>query len=236
MNKKIVVLVCILLALFAAACKTVPKENPDFLGDYPERELAVIMLNTIAQGKNELFPRELRFVFHPAVNMVEVNFKYGVNNITLALTEANRAVMLEAMNRYLAEYKAGALNSSNNMHKGYFGSTPTLMMWGVMAAAYYAKPEMRFEYQLITEDRPYFVIGNQSAVQTYASGNPVRGGINSPAVRVAFSPLQCAEVLKFLNQEYLLNLVKEMEAEAAQFDIPEDAEPAADPAAEKPLF
>jgi len=214
------------IVLLASGCKTTPVEDPNFLGNYPPRKLDTFMGNSIPQGKNELTPREITTVFYPNGNAVQWNTHYEMNFVTVTLMQEDREAMLAAMERYITEYQDGKLTAENNKKKAYFGSTEAFIQWGLLAPAYHAKPVLRFEYQIVDNGKPYFVVGNASSPVTTVEGYRIRDGGNSPALRFAFSPIQCQNLIETLNQESLLKIVRALDAEAAQFDIPAETAPA----------
>jgi len=212
-------------ALLASGCKTTPVEDPNFLGNYPPRELDTFMGNSIPQGKNELIPREITTTFYPNGNAVEWNTHYEMNFVTVTLMPENREAMFAAMERYIAEHQDGKLTAENSKKKAYFGSTEAFIQWGLLGPSYYAKPVLRFEYQIVDNGKPYFVIGNASSPVTNVDGKMIKDGGNSPALRLAFSPIQCQNLIETLNQEALLKIVRDLDAEAALFDIPAETVP-----------
>lgn len=247
MNQRFFSSVCLFCIIAAGSlfvsCKSAPKAaDPDFLGNYPPRQFEPLMGNTIDQGKNDLTPREVKFVFYPMGNAVQMKFRYSISNINITLLQKDREAMITAMKKYIDEYQNGKLTDANNKKKAYFGKTQAFLMWGLLAPTNYAKPDFRFEYQIVSTKKPYFVIGNASSSETDVEGYLLPGGGNSPAIRVAFSPIQCQNIIEMLNQEALLKVIKDLDAEAALFDIPADAAaaPAADgtalPAEPKELF
>ncbi len=210
--------------MLIGSCKSAPAAtDPNFLGNYPPRELGIILGNSVPQNKTTLIPREISFLFYPNGNNVEMSFRDGMNFITLPLTEMNRKNILDAMSVYIAEYQSGKLNTENSKKKAYFGSTRAFISWGLLAPTYYAIPELRFEYQILENNKPYFFIANATSPETTVDGYPVRDGAGSPALRIAFSPIQCQNMIEMLNQDALLKIVSDLDAEAALFDIPAEA-------------
>jgi len=235
-NFKAVLFIAINLVtvLSILSCKSTPvAEDPNFLGNYPPRELGTIMGNSVPQNKTTLNPKEMSFLFYPNGNNVEMTFRDNMNYITLPLTEKNRKDMLDAMAAYINEYQDGKLIAANSKKKAYFGSTRAFISWGLLAPTYYAIPELRFEYQILDNGKPYFFIANATAPETTVDGYLVREGAGSPALRLAFSPIQCQNLIEMLNQEALLKIVRDLDAEAALFDIPAETAPADGSTAEK---
>lgn len=205
------------------SCKTTQKADPNFLGDFEPRLLTETMLNTLPQNGNKLTPREVKFVFYPNNNRVEIVYRGGLNSADILMMQEDREAMIAGMQRYLDEYKANQLGEKNDRKKGYFGTTAMDFSWGLLAPTYTAKnTKFRFEYQLVEKDKPYFVLANISTTETTTNGTTISDGANSPANRLAFSPIQCTEMIKILDQKYLVGIVEDLKTEANAFDLPED--------------
>ncbi len=214
MNKKIKFLFAMLLCIFVfGSCKTIQKEDPDFLGDFPPAELDKILAGTVKRTKNEIKPAEFAFVFYPRTNTVSIHHKFLGDNIWINLSEENRKVVIDSMKKYIEEYKTRTLSSKNNKKKAYFGKTNINVSWGLFGASYTAKPTLRCEYQLITNNRPYFILGNATV-----SNNE---GANCPAMRMAFSPAQCADIIEILEQKNLIKIVEELKAKFEKYGLEE---------------
>lgn len=214
-----------LAVFFLASCaSTTETVDPNFLGNYPPRELETIMGNTLPQNSNEMTPREFELIFYPNGNAVEMNYRAGMNSITINLMQKDREAMIASMNTYIDEYQSGKLTKENDKKKAYFGKTGVSMLWGLLAPIYFAKNvDLRFEYQLVEANKPYFLIASATTKETYDNGKEKREGANSPANRIAFSPVQCQHLIELLNQEALLKIVADLDAEAAAFDLPAES-------------
>lgn len=219
----------ILCVALLGACKTAPQaKDPNFLGNYTPQELDVIMANTVPQNSSELKPKEVGFMFFPQTNIVRMALHSGTANVYVFMSQENREAMIQAMQTYIESYQAGSLNDKNDKKKAFFGKSDTFIQWGLLAPTHYGKPTLRFEYQLITKDKPYFIIGNATSPETDDEGYKVKNGGNSPALRIAFSPIQCQRVIELINQDALMSIVKKLDDEAAQFDIPADTATSSD--------
>jgi hypothetical protein len=220
MNKVNFVFVVVLAILVAGCASNQP--NPDYIGDYGPQDLGKVVYNTIPQGKNELTSKEISLQFLPRLNLVLLQYRAGVNSIVVRLTQKNREDLSVAMSKYIDEYKRGSLSEKNNKAKGYFGSTTGKLEWGLLGSSYVAKVMYRFEYQLIESEKPYFVIANRTEKQIDADEKVLEKGADSPAVRLAISPIQCQELIESIKQEHLVSIVKELDAEAQKFDIKDE--------------
>lgn len=218
MNKKILsIFTAIFIAatvLFSVSCKTVPKKNdPNFLGDFAPKEIAKVMAGTVKRTKNEIKPAEYTFVFAPRSNNMIIHHKFLGDNIWITLTEANRQVISNAMTRYIEEYKAKNINSKNDKKKAYYGKTRIELSWGLLGAGRTGNATLRCEYQLITDNRPYFILANTTEAN--------KEGAGCPAMRMAFSPAQCADIIEILNQDNLKKYVQELQKEFDKYGLDE---------------
>ncbi len=232
------VLLTLAFAALVGSCKSTPDpEDPDFLGYYEKQDLGKIIGNTLGQYNNDLKAREFMFTFYPNGNAIEMDFHYEMNFIRLTLLQKDREVMVAAMQKYIEDYQNGLLTKKNNKKRAYFGKTPVLLMWGLMAPAMRANVKLRFEYQLIEDNKPYFIVANMTEPEVDEDGDLVADGANSPGLRLAFTPNQCMEIINLIKQEALLERVHELDAKANQFDIvtPETGATEAPPA-KKELF
>lgn len=234
--KKTALLSLVLISTFFISCTSVPEApDPDYLGDFPQQDLGTEMLNTIPQGKNTLEPRDVSMIFYPQTNLVEMDFRYGMNNINIFLDQQTRDIMVTGMKKYIEQYTTGILDIKQDKKKAFFGKSSMRMMWGILAPSYTAFPSVRFEYQYITPEKPYFVLANASSPITTMEGSIIKNAGNSPAIRLAISPIQAEKMIETLSQDNLLAIVKELEIEAAQFDLP-DADGAQSPDTPAAMF
>lgn len=218
MNKKIlslfITMIIVAAVLFSVSCKTMSrKDDPDFLGDFAPKEIARVMAGTVKRTKNEIRPAEYTFVFAPRSNTMSLHHKFLGDNIWINLTEADRQVISNAMTRYLEDYKAKNISAENNKKKAYYGKTRVELSWGVLGAGRTGNATLRCEYQLITGNRPYFILANATESN--------KEGANCPAMRMAFSPAQCAEIIEILNQDNLKKYVQELQKEFDKYGLDE---------------
>lgn len=199
------------IALLSGACATASKKNdPDFLGNFPIQSLGVLHLNIVKRYSNTLLPRDVSFIFEPATNTVKFHHKMMGDNIWIYLKKNERAALRQGIERYLAAFTDKTLTPEGAKQKGAFGKMKIFMTWGLFGSAHETQPTLRFDYQFITPQRPYFILAN-ATVQA-------KDGANCPAIRIAVSPAQCKDILKVLDEEALLQLVNELKAEYEKFD------------------
>ncbi|ADD72868.1 hypothetical protein TPSea814_000772 [Treponema pallidum subsp. pallidum str. Sea 81-4] len=188
--------------------------NMTVSNDYPPKELGVLNAYTVDRLRTAISPRDFTFVFDPPIDTVLMQFKFLLDGITLYLERKDRTALREAIEKYLGEYEAQTLTREKSSERAYFGTTTPLMTWGILGSAHNATPTMRFEYQFITDDRPYFIIANRTI--------PGANGYNCPAVRIALSPAQCSQVMQYLDQGNLDALLEEMAQSFETFDTQQD--------------
>lgn len=214
--KKWFMCMAVLAVFFVSSCKTAPKKDENFLGDFDAVSLDPIMAAVVPRTKKVLSPRELSFVFAPRTNIVSFHHKYLGDNIWISLDYENRQQLIAAINTYLDAWQHKTLTAQNNKKKAYFGKTAAFMDWGLFGIVHKAKPVLRFEYQLIGEKQlPYFIIGNAT---TKELSKDAEQAANCPAVRIALSPAKCQEFLKILDQKTLLGIVADMQADFEEYE------------------
>lgn len=215
---KKILLVCMAASLAFASCVTQKNPAPISVKDLPPVSLGSISANNVTRLHGTLKPQEVLFTSDPAVDIVRMYHKLLGDKIWIFLNRESRATMITAMETYLAQYKAGELTTENDKKKAFFGQTKTDMAWGVSSGGHQAEPTLRFEYQLIN-NRPYFILAS-TTVDSITTAND-QTVYNAPALRLAFSPAHCNQVLKLINQETLDALTEERLAEYQAFDIVE---------------
>lgn len=184
-----------------------------------------ILINTVPEKKNDLTPLELQFTFYPKKNIVELNLYYDWNFVVITLSQKNREDLIAAMQQYIQDYQAKKLLKEKSGVKAYFGSAFAPILWGMATPVYNAKPELRFEYRYITDQRPYFMINSSVYPPQDSYGMEIRdSGASSPSLRLAFTPIQCKQIIDMLNQDALVKIVSDLDATQSQFDIPEHAD------------
>ncbi|CEM61380.1 hypothetical protein DWQ65_07910 [Treponema phagedenis] len=209
MKHKIIFAFICVAGIFSSCASTKKEKLAE--PNYPMQKLGAIRANTVNRVNKQLSPKVFSFLFIPTTNLVQMHHKFMGDNIWVDLTAEGRAAMIEAMNKYIEEYEAKKLTKENDKKKAYFGKADMLVTWGVLGGAHEAMPTVRFEYQFITPKRPYFIIGN--ATTASSDGN------NCPAMRMAFSPAQCKQVIEYLKQENIDAMMEAVKADFDKFDI-----------------
>jgi len=74
------------------------------------------------------------------------------------LDKADREILINAMENYIASYNDKNLSTTNAKRKAFFGKTKVYMTWGLFGGgAHEAEPTLRAEYQLLSGNKPYFI-------------------------------------------------------------------------------
>jgi hypothetical protein len=225
LRKSVAFSIFVFSLVFIISCaSTEETTDKNFLGNFLPQDLETLIGNSMTENKGKLTPHEFDLVFYPNGNAIEMTYRTGLNFIRLNLMQENREAMIEAMQKYLDDYQTDRLTKENAKKKAYFGKTQISMLWGLLAPTYYAhKVTLRFEYQYAENNKPYFIIANATTKETNDSGTAKSDGANSPANRIALSPLQCQKLIEEINQETLLGIVSKLQADADAFDIPDDS-------------
>ena len=215
MNRKILsILSAFMFLIVLGSCKTAPKNDPNFLGDFSPIDLGTLIGGSVKRTKEEIKPTEFKFTFYPRTNIVSIEHKFMIDKVEVFLDQADREILIKAMETYLSSYNDRNLSAANAKRKAFFGKTKVSMTWGLFGGdAHEAKPTLRAEYQLLSENKPYFILGNAT---TKAIGE--RDDASCPALRLAFSPAQCEDFIELLKQDNLVKIVEAMQKDFDRFE------------------
>lgn len=215
MNRKVlIVLSAIMFLAFLGSCKTAPKNDPNFLGDFSPVDLGTLIAGSVTRIKEEIKPTEFKFTFFPRSNIVSIQHKFMLDKVEIFLDQGDREILIKAMETYIASYNDKTLSASGSKKRAFFGKTNIFMAWGLFGgAAHEAEPTLRAEYQLLSENKPYFILANAT---TKAIGE--KDDANCPALRLAFSPAQCEDFIALLKQDNLVKIVERMQQDFERFE------------------
>ncbi len=180
----------------------------------PSRRLGKVTASIVKRNSKELLPREYSFVLITQNEKLRIHHKLLGDNIWIFFEDEERKTLISAIENYLANYKTGF---PSKKQKAYFGKVPSQMVWGLLNAAHSAEPTMRFEYEYLKNDRPYFIIAN-------ATVKSLKNDSNCPAVKIAFSPAQCRKVLELIGNENISSIIKSIKKDFEQYDDEDDFE------------
>lgn len=218
MKNKILLLLALagslVIVVSFASCKTIQKKvDPNFLGDFAPRTIGTVMAGTVKRTKTGIKPASFTFVFAPRSNTLYMHHKFLGDNIWVSLDESDRTIIISAMKQYIDDYKNKNIMSVNNKKKAFYGKTPVELSWGFFGAARSGSAILRCEFELITNNRPYFILGNATSQNDE--------GANCPAMRMAFSPAQCEDIIEIMDQNRLVGIVRELQVEFDKYGIEE---------------
>ncbi len=207
-----------LIAILASCVSVEKKEDPNFLGDFDGRQIATIMAGNVKLIKKTIKPSTFTFSFYPRTNNLTISFRNSGrsgDNVWATLDQNDRKILIEGIKAFLKQYDEQTLAPENNKKKALFGKTKIELSWGLFGPTRIAEPTLRCEYELLTDNRPYFILGNAMTKS--------KEGVNCPALRMAFSPAQCEDLLEILSQENLLKLVESLKKEFNKYDTEQKA-------------
>lgn len=203
-----------LFCLFFFNCNTTNRVTKEENHSLPSRRLGKITAAIVKRNSKELLPREYSFVLITQNGKLRIHHKLLGDNIWIFFEDKDRKTLINAIENYLENYKNGF---SNKKQKAYFGKVLSQMVWGLLNAAHTAEPTMRFEYEYLKNNKPYFVIAN-------ATVKSLKDDSNCPAVKIAFSPSQCKKVLALIGDENISYVVQSIKKDFEQYDEEDDFE------------
>lgn len=202
---------CLLFSLICFlffACSTTKKITKEENISLPSKRLGKITAAIVKRNSKELLPREYSFVLITQNKKLRIHHKLLGDNIWIFFEDEDRKTLITAIENYLDNYKTGF---SSKKQKAYFGKVPSQMVWGLLNAAHTAEPTMRFEYEYLKNDKPYFIIANKTV-------ESLKHDSNCPAVKIAFSPAQCRKVLALIGNENISSIMKNIKKDFEQYD------------------
>jgi hypothetical protein len=190
------------------SCNTIKKAKKEENLSLPSRRLGKITASIVKRNSKELLPREYSFVLITQNKKLRIHHKLLGDNIWIFFDDEDRKNLISAIENYLENYKKGF---SEKKQKAYFGKVPSQMVWGLLNAAHTAEPTMRFEYENLKNNKPYFIIAN-------ATVKSLKDDSNCPAVKMAFSPAQCKKVLDLIGEENVSSIMQNIKKDFEEYD------------------
>ena len=202
----------IMVSFLGCASKNVQEEvvDPNFIGDFGPIQLENAF--AVKSGLSGIKALEMEMYFIPRTNNVECYFRDGVNKICLILSPENRFQVEEAVIEYMNNYQNMSLSTDKPTRKNAYTTGETNISWGVMGLARNADTNLRTNHEFLEENKPYFKITIESAPDNEDDST------YSPTVELYFSPAHLEELFRILNQDTLVEMVREKEAEAFKFE------------------
>ena len=98
MNRRVLsILSAIMFLAFLGSCKTVPKNDPNFLGDFSPVDLGTLIGGSVKRTKEEIKPTEFKFTFYPRTNIVSIQHKFLIDQVEIFLDQAEREKLIKAL-------------------------------------------------------------------------------------------------------------------------------------------
>jgi uncharacterized protein TP_0772 len=207
-NRSVASVFLVVIALFISSCITTTKKSEKKSLSLPPRKLGVITASVVKRNSKELLPRDYSFVLITKTATLRIHHKLLGDNIWIFFPETERRMLVSAMEKYLDNYKTGL---KGKKQKAYFGKETIQMVWGLLNAAHIAYPTVRFEYEYLKNGKPYFIIANTTIEST-------KNDANSPAMKIALSPLQCKKVLSLINDDAINKVIDALKKDFEQYD------------------
>ncbi len=218
MNIKKIASITLLLAVFLlSACNTTSKQvevDPNFIGDFAPIQLENIICVRESFGK--LAATEIEVYFVPRTNMVEMYLRDGMTAYVLLFDGDERMQMEEGIKMYAESYSSyvggnkAALPDREPDRKNNFNEGTMSLSWGVASTARNNTTTFQTNYKYLEKNKPYFQLLVEKTKDKGSSAY-------SPVLRLYFSPTHLENILAQLNQDSLVQLVKDLEAEAFAF-------------------
>lgn len=208
------VLISLLFIFSFLSCKTVGHQKDKRLS-LPPRKIGVLTAAVVKRNSKTLLPRDFSLVLITKTETLRIHHKLLGDNVWIFFPPKEREELIIAIEEYLKHYKEGF---NVNKHKtAYFGKEKIQMVWGLLNVAHKAYPTMRFEYDFLKHDKPYFIIAN-------ATIKSEDDDANSPALRIALSPKQCRLLLQLISDDAISSIVQNLKNDFEQYDDFEDEE------------
>jgi len=194
------------LLSFSCTSTKSQKNNPNFLGDFDPVELQSVMALTKQIGP--LKPKEIKSVFYPRKNIIELYFTVTASKIRLTFTPELRQMFLDSAIQFLNSIEEESLENRSPKIKNAYSTSTVTIAWGVIGYGHSAKnAKIYLNYEFI-EGKPYFLLQTTSAI------DDTEHQFYSPDIKVYFSPTQLTEFCEIISQENLLGIMEELNTKA----------------------
>ena len=207
--------VLLLLTACSSTNNTEKEVDPNFIGDIEPIQLENIMC--IRESFGNLKPLELEVYFIPRTNIIEAYFRDGINEYCILFEGNEREAFSEGIELYakdILKYKEdprSALPVRDSTRDNYYTEGTMSVSWGVIGLAHNNTTTFQTNYEYLEPNKPYLELMVESTKDSDEDT------INSPVVRLYFSPTHLETLMEELSQERLVGLVREKEEEAFAF-------------------
>ena len=204
------VFLSILLVFFLLllSCKTIDKKNKKTLS-LPPRKIGVFTAAVIKRNTKTLLARDFSLVLITRTETLRIHHKLLGDNVWIFFPPKERKNLIIAIEEYLKNYKDGFDDGKRRL--AYFGKEKIQMVWGLLNVAHRAYPTVRFEYELLKNDKPYFIIANTTVESE-------KNDANAPALRIALSPKQCRVLLNLINDDAISLIMQNLKKDFEDYD------------------
>lgn len=183
-----------------------PETTDNFLGDYNPFQIENLMV--LSKSSNSVKPKELNNNYLvPRTNTVELQFRNGINAVTVILNKTEREKIIQTCNTFLTQYEERSIPHHNVSSKTAYYNSKCSVYFGVTNASNGTDENDYFVNCEFIDKKPYLVI----------KFLPTRCDENStftPKVSIYMSPTQIREFISIMNQEHLNELVKTLNEKA----------------------
>jgi len=198
------------VVFFILSCTT----TVDYAKKYPNMIANVdpVPVGTIEAEFNKMFSSkldktEIGVIFHPRQNAVVLDFKYEFTQCRQFWDEAARQQFAAALELYKADYAARTLINKHKKTRAIYGRARGWIEWETFkyAVTRVAYTEIEFGYRFIGET-PFFSAVMLSAKEEDNGDSSHQ--LNSQQINMYFTRAQADELVKFLDQSYLIELLE----------------------------
>lgn len=196
------------LILLLASCKTMSAQEKKALS-LPPRKIGILTAAVVKRNSKTLLPRDFSLVLITRTETLRLHHKLLGDNVWIFFPPNERRKLIASIEEYLKNYKIGFDETRSRV--AYFGKEKIQMVWGLLNVAHRAYPTMRFEYELLKDEKPYFIIAN-------ATTESEKNDANSPALKIALSPKQARLLLTLINDDAILSVMQNLKNDFETYD------------------
>jgi len=154
---------------------------------------------------------KIEVTFHPRLNSVTLDFRYGIINYRQFWDAAARRQFAEALERYNADYTSKNLVLRYNKSRAVYGKAKGRVEWNSFrfSKTYASRPTIELGYRF-RGDFPYFTTTMRSSKDESSSRSGSGNDSSVPEsghVSMYFTRVQADELTKLFDQEYLMGLL-----------------------------
>jgi len=178
----------------------------DFAGDFNPIMIDDIMF--LKKTKNDVIPKQMKKVyFVPRNNCVEFYFRDIANEICFSFNKNERSKITSACETFLKQYEEKTVpHNKVNAKTAYIKSTCALWFGVLSPEIECSNTDYYINVEFINK-RPYLLL-------KFVPSRCDKTDAFTPAISLYLSPSQTRDFIEILDQEYLLDLLTELEEKA----------------------